>query len=194
MWRKRPAASRRPWRPGAPRCWRPGPSTERGAMFYVCAFARHSAAVAAVAAQFAHFAQFAAPGCALLIQCCAIVASRQFKFASRMASKPPLPRHLPGIKATPACRVIRIIRIIRSSAELAALQLSGRIANVPAWAGFTTWELVRGSNVVRNLHLEAPLSAALPNGADTLITADCYSVAAADAALAAALMAYYTSA
>ena len=80
--------------------------------------------------------------------------------------------------------------------ELAALQLSGSggVVNAPAWAGFTTWELVRGSNVVRNLHLEAPLSAALANGDDTLsITADCYSVAAADAALAAALLAYYTS-
>ena len=80
-------------------------------------------------------------------------------------------------------------------AELAALQLSGGgVVNAPAWAGFTTWELIRGSNVVRNLHLEAPLSAALANGDDTLsITADCYSVAAADAALAAARLAYYTS-
>ena len=80
-------------------------------------------------------------------------------------------------------------------AELAALQLpGGGVVNAPAWAGFTTWELVHGSNVVRNLHLEAPLSAALANGDDTLsITADCYSVAAADAALAAALLAYYTS-
>ena len=79
-------------------------------------------------------------------------------------------------------------------AELAALQLpGGGVVNAPAWAGFTTWELLRGSNVVRNLHLEAPLSAALANGDDTLsITADCYSVAA-DAALAAALLAYYTS-
>ena len=80
-------------------------------------------------------------------------------------------------------------------AELAALQLpGGGVVNAPAWAGFATWELLRGSNVVRNLHLEAPLSAALANGDDTLsITADCYSVAAADAALAAALLAYYTS-
>ena len=78
-----------------------------------------------------------------------------------------------------------------------AAQLSGGggVVNAPAWAGFTTWELVRGSSVVRNLHLEDPLSAALANGDDTLsITADCYSVAAADAALAAALLAYYTSA
>ena len=81
-------------------------------------------------------------------------------------------------------------------ADLAALQLSGGgVVNALAWAGLTTWELVRGSNVVRNLHLEPPLSAALANGDDTLsITADCYSVAAADAARAAALLAYYTSA
>ena len=80
-------------------------------------------------------------------------------------------------------------------AELAALQLSGSgVVNAPAWAGFTTWELVQGSSVVRNLHFVAPLSAALANGDDTLsITADCYSVAAADAAIAAALLAYYTS-
>ena len=81
------------------------------------------------------------------------------------------------------------------TAELAALQLSGSgVVNAPAWAGFTTWELVRGSNVVRNLHLGAPLSAALANGDDTLsITADCYSTAGTDAAITAALLAYYTS-
>ena len=71
-------------------------------------------------------------------------------------------------------------------ADLAALQLSGSggVVNAPAWTGLTSWELVCGSNVVRNLHLAAPLSAALANGDDTLsITADCYSTAAADAAL-----------
>ena len=80
-------------------------------------------------------------------------------------------------------------------AELAALQLpGGGVVNAPAWAGFTTWELLRGSNVVRNLHLEVFFSAALANGDDTLsITADCYSVAAADAALAAGLLHLLTS-
>ena len=80
-------------------------------------------------------------------------------------------------------------------AELAALQLSGSgVVNAPAWAGFTTWELLRGSSVVRNLHFVAPLSAALANGDDTLsITAECYSTAGTDAAIAAALLAYYTS-
>ena len=77
-------------------------------------------------------------------------------------------------------------------AELAALQLSGSgVVNAPAWAGFTTWELVQGSSVVRNLHFVAPLSAALANGDDTLsITADCYSTAGTDAAITAALLAY----
>ena len=81
-------------------------------------------------------------------------------------------------------------------AELAALQLSGSgVVNAPAWAGFTTWELLRGSSVVRNLHFVAPLSAALANGDDALsITADCYSTAGTDAAITAALLAYYTSA
>ena len=81
-------------------------------------------------------------------------------------------------------------------AELAALQLSGSgVVNAPAWAGFTTWELLRGSSVVRNLHFVAPLSAALANGDDTLsITADCYSTAGTDAAITAALLAHYTSA
>ena len=80
-------------------------------------------------------------------------------------------------------------------AELAALQLSGSggVVNAPAWEGFTTWELVRGSNVVCNLHLGASLSAALANGDDTLsITADCYSTAGTDAAITAAFLAYYT--
>ena len=80
-------------------------------------------------------------------------------------------------------------------AELAALQLSGSgVVNAPAWAGFTTWELLRRSSVVCNLHFVAPLSAALANGDDTLsITADCYSTAGTDAAITAALLAYYTS-
>ena len=68
------------------------------------------------------------------------------------------------------------------------------VVNAPAWAGFTTWELLRGSSVVRNLYFVAPLSAALANGDDTLsITADCYSTAGTDAAITAALLAYYTS-
>ena len=101
-------------------------------------------------------------------------------------AEPAPPEDGPEAKFSVTCRMITVICPANY-----ALQLSGSgVVNAPAWAGFTTWELVRGSNVVRNLHLEAHLSAALANGDDTLsITADCYSVAAA--ALAAALLAYY---
>ena len=113
--------------------------------------------------------------------------------ASRRSRGPrPTRRCWPHTPRTPRSRPASAIL-----AELAALQLSGSggVVNAPAWAGFTPWELVRGSNVVCNLHLGAPLSAALANGDDTLsITADCYSTAGTDAAITAALLAYYTSA
>ena len=108
-------------------------------------------------------------------------------------SKPPRPTrrcwpHTP--RALSASKTALQSALDAILAELAALQLSGSgVVNAPAWAGFTTWELLRGSNVVRNLRFMAPLSAALANGDDTLsITADCYSTAGA-----AALLAYYTS-
>ena len=106
-------------------------------------------------------------------------------------SRPPRPtrRCWPHTPRTPRSALQNALDAIL--AELAALQLSGSgVVNAPAWAGFTTWELLRGSSVVRNLHFVAPLSAALANGDDTLsITADCYSTAGTDAAIAA----YYTS-
>ena len=68
-------------------------------------------------------------------------------------------------------------------AELAALQLSGSgVVNAPAWAGFT-------SSFAEAASFATCTSWLLSHGDDTLsITADCYSVAAADAALAAALL------
>ena len=76
-------------------------------------------------------------------------------------------------------------------AELAALQLSGsgRVVNAPAWAGFTTWELVRGSNVVRNLHLGAPLCCA---GQRRRHAEHHGRLLLHGAAMTAALLAYYT--
>ena len=110
--------------------------------------------------------------------------------ASRRSRGPrPTRRRWPHTPRTPRSPPARPLDAIL--AELAALQLSGSgVVNAPAWAGFTTWELLR----VRNLHFVAPLSAALANGDDTLsITADCYSTAGTDAAITAALLAYYTS-
>ena len=50
------------------------------------------------------------------------------------------------------------------------------LSNAPAWgASPPTWELLKGTNVLRNLHFAGPLSASLQNNADTLeIDCDCY--------------------
>ena len=49
-------------------------------------------------------------------------------------------------------------------------------ANAPAWgANPPTWELLKGTNVLRNLHFAGPLSASLQNNTDTLeIDCDSY--------------------
>ena len=110
------------------------------------------------------------------------------RHATGLCSKPPRPTrrcwpHTPRTPRSPPARP-------RSRAPSTQSSRSSPPCSFPAaelltaWAGFTTWELLRGSNIVRNLHFMAPLSAALANGDDTLsITADCYSVAAADAAI-----------
>ena len=63
--------------------------------------------------------------------------------------------------------------------------------------GFTTWELVQGSSVVRNLHFVAPLSAALANSDDTLITAGLLHLLTSGHSLGrlphGTVLAYYTS-
>ena len=98
------------------------------------------------------------------------------------------------VAAQLASRDASITALQRAKADATLLASGSGVVNAPAWAGFTTWELLRGSSVVRNLHFVAPLSAALANGDDTLsITADCYSTAGTDAAITAALLAYYTS-
>ena len=117
--------------------------------------------------------------------------------ASRRSRGPrPTRRCWPHTPQTPRSRPARP----RSRAPSTQSSRSSQPCSFPAAAELLTrrpgsWELVRGSNVVRNLHFVAPLSAALANGDDTLsITADCYSTAGTDAAITAALLAYYTSA
>ena len=83
-----------------------------------------------------------------------------------------------------------------ASRDASITALQGAKADATLLASYATNAALsaRPSNVVRNLHLGAPLSAALANGDDTLsITADCYSTAGTDAAITAALLAYYTS-
>ena len=69
------------------------------------------------------------------------------------------------------------------------------LANAPAWgANPPTWELLKGTNVLRNLHFAGPLSASLQNNTDTLEIdcdsyekAETYTQAETNAAISAAL-------
>ena len=86
-------------------------------------------------------------------------------------------------------------------AQLAALTTGGgtNLINAQAWLGETTWDWLVGTNTIRNLHATAPLSVSLQNDNWTLsLACDSYSIAQADAAIAAAitaaLMPYETAA
>ena len=82
-------------------------------------------------------------------------------------------------------------------AQLAALATGGgsSLINAQAWSGEITWDLLLGTNTLRNLHFNAPLSVSLQNDNFTLsLACDSYSIAQADAAIAAALVPYETAA
>ncbi|CAE7585551.1 unnamed protein product, partial [Symbiodinium microadriaticum] len=82
-------------------------------------------------------------------------------------------------------------------AQLAILSSSGgnNLINAQAWPGEITWDLLVGTNSLRNLHVTAPLSASLQNDSFTVsLACDSYSKAESDANLTAALVPYYTGA
>ncbi|CAE7381591.1 unnamed protein product, partial [Symbiodinium microadriaticum] len=82
-------------------------------------------------------------------------------------------------------------------AQPAALTTGGgsNLINAQAWSGEITWDLLLGTNTLRNLHFNAPLSVSLQNDNFTLsLACDSYSIAQADAAIAAALVPYETAA
>ena len=69
-------------------------------------------------------------------------------------------------------------------AEIATLGGATNLVNAPAWQGEITWDLLVGTNQVRNIHAVAPLSIALANNNWTLsLSCDAYSRAEADALL-----------
>ena len=73
------------------------------------------------------------------------------------------------------------------NAALAALTTGGgtNLANAQAWPGQTTWDLLVGTNTIRNWHFQAALSASLANDNFTLsLACDAYSQAEVDALLA----------
>ena len=70
-------------------------------------------------------------------------------------------------------------------AEIATLGGATNLVNAPAWPGNITWDLLAGTNTVRNLHATGPLSIALANDNWTLSFAcDSYSRGETDALLA----------
>ena len=70
-------------------------------------------------------------------------------------------------------------------AEIATLGGATNLVNAPAWLGNVTWDLLAGTNQIRNLHATGPLSIQLANDDWTLSFAcDTYSRAEADALLA----------
>eukprot|EP00439_Symbiodinium_sp_Y106_P080825 s2364_g19.t1 len=90
-------------------------------------------------------------------------------------------------------------------AQLAVLATGGAstLINAQAWPGEITWDLLLGTNTLRNLHFNAPLGVSLQNDNFTLsLSCDSYSIAETDALLApkaneswvlATLGGYYTS-
>ena len=80
-------------------------------------------------------------------------------------------------------------------AEIATLGGATNLVNAPAWVGNVTWDLLAGTNQIRNLHATGPLSIQLANDDWTLsFGCDAYTTQQTDDAIAAALTNYFTRA
>ena len=80
-------------------------------------------------------------------------------------------------------------------AEIATLGGATNLVNAPAWLGNVTWDLLAGTNQIRNLHATGPLSIQLANDDWTLsFGCDAYTTQQTDDAVAAALTNYFTRA
>ena len=80
-------------------------------------------------------------------------------------------------------------------AEIATLGGATNLVNAPAWVGNVTWDLLAGTNQIRNLHATGPLSIQLANDDWTLsFSCDAYTMQQTDDAIAATLTNYFTRA
>ena len=80
-------------------------------------------------------------------------------------------------------------------AEIATLGGATNLVNAPAWVGNVTWDLLAGTNQIRNLHATGPLSIALANDDWTLsFGCDAYTTQQTDDAISTALSDYFTRA
>ena len=80
-------------------------------------------------------------------------------------------------------------------AEIATLGGATNLVNAPAWLGNVTWDLLAGTNQIRNLHATGPLSIQLANDDWTLsFGCDAYSTQGTDDAISTTLSDYFTRA
>ena len=80
-------------------------------------------------------------------------------------------------------------------AEISTLGGATNLVNAPAWLGNVTWDLLAGTNQIRNLHATGPLSIQLANDDWTLsFGCDAYTTQQTDDAIAGALTNYFTRA
>ena len=100
-----------------------------------------------------------------------------------------------------AGQALQDARLDGHDAEILALQnagpfaTAGELVNAPAWLGNVTWDLLAGTNQIRNLHATGPLSIQLANDDWTLsFGCDAYTTQQTDDAIAAALTNYFTRA
>ena len=78
-------------------------------------------------------------------------------------------------------------------AEIATLGGATNLVNAPAWLGNVTWDLLAGTNQIRNLHATGSLSIQLANDDWTLsFGCDAYTTQQTDDAISTALLDYFT--
>ena len=78
-------------------------------------------------------------------------------------------------------------------AEISTLGGATNLVNAPAWLGNVTWDLLAGTNQIRNLHATGPLSIQLANDDWTLsFGCDAYTTQQTDDAISTALSDYFT--
>ena len=79
-------------------------------------------------------------------------------------------------------------------AEIATLGGATNLVNAPAWLGNVTWDLLAGTNQIRNLHATGPLIQLANDDWTLSFGCDAYTTQQTDDAIAAALTNYFTRA
>ena len=82
---------------------------------------------------------------------------------------------------------------LQSAIDGILAEIATNLVNAPAWVGNVTWDLLAGTNQIRNLHATGPLSIQLANDDWTLsFGCDAYTTQQTDDAISTALLDYFT--